>query len=75
MCCFSHTLALLECGRSGETKEEKMDVTELAMMLNTIQLDPADPKEFQQAALTAKMFMNQIDQEQLWIVQAIDFEW
>ena len=41
-----------------------MDVAELAMMLNTIQLQPVDPKEFQQASLIAKEFMNKLDQEQ-----------
>ena len=41
-----------------------MDVTELAMMLNTIQLDPVNPQEFQQAGLIAKSMMNQLDQEQ-----------
>mmetsp|Transcript_29321 Transcript_29321/g.31994 ORF Transcript_29321/g.31994 Transcript_29321/m.31994 type:complete len:255 (-) Transcript_29321:118-882(-) len=41
-----------------------MDVTELAMMLNTIQLEPVSPQEFMQAAGTAKALMNNLDQEQ-----------
>jgi acyl-CoA-binding protein len=41
-----------------------MDVTELAMMLNTLEIQPVNPKEFQEAAGIAKEFMNKLDQEQ-----------
>ncbi len=41
-----------------------MDVTELAMLLNTLQLTPPSPEEFMKAAGLAKTLMGKLDDEQ-----------